>query len=222
MPPPSTSAHSVPPATPTTDKLRRKDVNSTFLHILLKDPSHARQNIGTTTWIENDVFPPSIYQNRPFGLFTVQNTPTLYNGTKMTYAREPHGMTDSLIRTWFNNIATNHGASHHRTNKDIICCFDARTATKGPAGCYTLLKPDLSVISGTPHDSNQAHATERLHWREIYAFVEITGQKTGAEAHVTAQIAEKAACIFDVQHQRQFIWLWASLASLITSNLFLR
>ncbi len=138
----------------------------------------------------------------------------------MTYAREPHGMTDSLIRTWFNNIATNLGASHHRTNKDIIRCFDARTATKGPAGGYTLLKPDLSVISGTPHDSNQAHATERLHWREIYAFVEITGQKTGAEAHVTAQIAEKAACIFDVQHQGNSSALWASLASLITSNSF--
>lgn len=202
MAPPSSSGPTL--QLPTTDKLRRSDVNSSFLHILLKDPSHSRQDIGTIPWVENDVF-PNKNSDHPFDVSKIQATETLYNLHTMSYAREPADMSDPSIRTWLNNLAINLGASHGRTAAETDRSFDASSATRGPAGGYTLLKPDLSVIKRAAQINLDTSAQDRLHWRNIFAFVEITGQKTGAEAHVVAQITEKAACLFDVQHQRKFV-----------------
>lgn len=125
-------------------------------------------------------------------------------------ARKPQSFKDAHIRTWLNNITTNLAIAHNinlasSPKRVADRNFDSSTSTKGPSGGYTLLKPDLVVIDRAgQHDKSQTKE-EQVHWRHVYAFVEITSLKRDGLKHVLTQIAQKAACIFDAQPQRTFV-----------------
>lgn len=83
--------------------------------------------------------------------------------------------------------------------------FDSSTSTRGPSGGYTLLKPDIVVINRVDQHNELKTPEDRIHWRNVYAFVEVTSLKRNGLKHILTQISQKAACIFDVQPQRKFV-----------------
>ena len=119
---------------------------------------------------------------------------------------QPDEMSEVKVRTWLNNIAHNLIAAHRNPSPNAPSlpqrCFDASTSTQGPTGSFALRKPDIVVI-----DNDTTKTTEeRIHWRNIYAFIEITSMSDSAGCtHVLTQIIQKAACIFDAQPQRVYV-----------------
>jgi len=88
-----------------------------------------------------------------------------------------------------NNLAATHNVKRDSDTSIMSAdrSFDSRTATKGPAGVYV------------QHNSPK---NERLRWRNIEAIIEVTASAPVSD--VLRQISQKAACMFDVQPQRQF------------------
>lgn len=106
---------------------------------------------------------------------------------------------------WLNNMVYNlhvvHKAPSVRRNRS----FDSSTSTKGPLGSFMVRKPDICVIDRSDRP-NMTQESEPMHWRKIFAIVEVTSVKPSRPAleGVLSQVSEKSACIFDVQPQRRF------------------
>jgi hypothetical protein len=191
------------PSPPPPDKLRRKNVNSTFLNSLLNKAPKIR---GTAEWVERDVFPdfklPTLFNEG-----AVRSCPKLWDSKLNTYPRPPVDMTEPKVREWLNNIAHNLAVVHKLADGTLDRSdrgFDSRTAAKGPSGGFMLRRPDICVIDReTQHDATKTQE-ERLHWRRIYCIIEVTSKKCPLKG-LLCQISQKAACIFDVQPQRMFV-----------------
>lgn len=192
-----------PPPPPPADKLRRKNVNSTFLNTLLKKVSTLK---GSAEWVEREVF-PDVKLPKPFDEAAVRSCPELWDNKSVTYPRPPGDMTEQKMREWLNNIAHNLAAVHKITADDNLDRsdrgFDSRTATKGPSGAFMLRKPDICVIDRETQHNAMETEQERLHWRRIYCLIEVTSKKYPL-SDLLRQISQKAACLFDVQPQREF------------------
>lgn len=198
------------------DKLRRKEVNTQYLHKLLVKPQLTV--VTSREWIEKEVFTDAKLGtgSARYNESAVIQNDKIYNAKELKLHSMPIDMTEDNIRTWLNSISTNLAAVHEidvaikATPVDPETgaanrCFLSTTSTEGPTGAYAHLKPDIVVIDrGTKNDCSKSLA-DRLHWRNIYAFVEITSMSHGGLQHVLRQISEKAASIFDVQFQRQFV-----------------
>jgi hypothetical protein len=157
---------------------------------------------GMADWVK-DVF-PDIKLPMPFNVGAVQSCPQLWNSKSLTYPYPPSDMSEPKVREWLNNIAHNLAVVHEITDGTLDqsnCAFDSRTAVKRPSGAFMLCKLDISVIDWeTQHDAIKTQE-ERLHWHRIYCIVEVISKKS----LVQDQISQKAACIFDVQPQRNFV-----------------
>ncbi len=190
-------------------KLRRNEVNSTFLTKLLAKPY-----LTATTmidWVAHTVFKPTSWPDN----FQFNSAKVAREGTKLfkdaegtTLSSLPEDMSEASARTWLNNIAHNLASVHQIARPSVPGlpdrCFDSSTSTQGPTGAFALRKPDIIVID-RPH-RNTKPVEERVDWRNIYAFVEITSMTDSAgSSHVITQIAQKAACIFDAQPQRVYV-----------------
>ena len=92
---------------PPTDKLRHKDVNSTFLNSLLSKASQR----GTIEWVERELFPDTKLPT-PFKEAAVRLCPKLWDSQSFTYPRPPGDMTEPKVREWLNNIANNLAVVH--------------------------------------------------------------------------------------------------------------
>ncbi|KAF8971030.1 hypothetical protein BDZ97DRAFT_1753385 [Flammula alnicola] len=194
-----------PPPPPLTEKLQC-NVNSVFLNPLIQKPAESLS--GTMQWIERDVFPDSKLPVQ-FSSTKVQSNPKLWNAHSTVIPRPPKDMSEENLRTWLNNIANNLAVTHGIANTvsgRADRSFDSRTATKGPSGGYSKLrKPDISVINRADTLDSTKSKEEQLHWRKIYAFVEVTSNNSSPLSNVLSQISQKAACVFDVQPQREFV-----------------
>ncbi len=190
-----------PPPPPLSEKLRRS-VNSAYINSFLKRPEKVA--IGTLEWVCMHVFPDTKLPVA-FSHASIFSCEKLWDLKSSTLSRRPTAMTEVDVRIWLNHISNNLAATHNLNTGasetgSADRGFDSRTATKGPAGGYMLRKPDISVVNrGLLHGS---HRDERLQWRNIEAIVEVT--KSAPVRDVIRQISQKAACMFDVQPQRQF------------------
>lgn len=200
-----------PPPLPVTAQLRRNDVNSTFLNKLLVKP-HLTIVSSLPDWLSQNIFKPSSW---PVG---AQFDPTKFADERAKVFKDtegsalsflPEDMSEAKVRTWLNNIAHNLIAAHRSTSPDVQNklpqrYFDSSTSTQGPSGSFALRKPDIIVIDKEVPDAKTTE--ERIHWRNIYAFIEITSMSDSAgSSHVLTQIIQKAACIFDAQPQRLYV-----------------
>lgn len=200
------SAPSLPPkALGPAEKRRRKD-QSKFLNNLLETTEHRER--GTLSWVEKIIFPDAKLPVQ-FNEEAVADDPTIWNEHKISLARSPREMTDGAVRIWLNNIADNL-ASAHKISRTLTGrsdrAFDSSTATRGPTGSYEDRKPDICAIDRIEVHDEGVTAKERLHWRKVYAIIEVTksSRTTQALANILKQISQKSACIFDVQPQRRF------------------
>lgn len=192
-----------------TARLRRNEVNSTFLNKLLIKP-HLTIVSSLPDWLSQNVFKPNSWpdgsqfdpQKFASGSAKVFKDP---EGTEMSSL--PDEMSEVKVRTWLNSIAHNLIAAHRNPSPNAPSlpqrCFDSSTSTQGPTGSFALRKPDIVVID---NDAITETTEERIHWRNIYAFIEITSMSDSAGCtHVLTQIIQKAACIFDAQPQRVYV-----------------
>ncbi|KAF9477569.1 hypothetical protein BDN70DRAFT_881054 [Pholiota conissans] len=186
-----------------TDSKLRRGVNSTFINTLLKRPKRAFV-VGGDMWIDKDIFPDSKLPV-PFDHALIKSSPLLWLDANSKVATRPEMMTEESVALWLSQISNILATILKKPNSQFsrLRDFDARSATMGPSGGYMLRKPDISVIDHASSESK--NPAERLHWRKIYAFVEVTSNNSNPVGNVLKQITEKAACIFDVQPQREFV-----------------
>lgn len=179
--------------------------NSLFFNNILK--SKQKIEVGTFDWVNKTIFPndklPISFND---GAITAD--PTLWNEPTVSLPSPPKEMTERHVRKWLNNLAHNLSAVHNIPK--LTCArsdrsFDSSTATKGPVGSFMLRKPDISVIDRTDKH-HMKHSEEQMHWRRIFAIIEVTSTKPtpSVVTSLLHQIAEKSACLFDVQPQRRF------------------
>ena len=190
------------PLPPISEKLRRS-VNSAYINSFLKRPE--KVITGPLEWVSRHVFPDTKLPV-PFSQDNVSSCEKLWDSKSRTLSRNPTATTEAAVRIWLNHISSNLAATLN-LNTGVSGTasadrgFDSRTATKGPAGGYMLRKPDISVINRTIlHDSS--HQDQCLRWHNIEAIIEVTASAPVKD--VVRQISQKAACMFDVQPQRQF------------------
>jgi Fungal protein kinase len=67
-----------------------------------------------------------------------------------------------------------------------------------------LHKPDICVIDRETQRDAMKTQEGHLHWCRIYCIIKVTSKKSPVK-DLLHQISQKAACIFDVQPQREFV-----------------
>ncbi len=135
-----------------TARLRRNEVNSTFLNKLLIKP-HLTIASSLLDWLLQNVFKPNSW---PDGSqfdpqrFTSESAKVLKDPEGREMSSLPDDMSEIKVRTWLNNIAYNLTAAHHNPSPNMPslpnCRFDCSTSTHGPTGSFALHKPNIVVI----------------------------------------------------------------------------
>lgn len=182
----------------------RSNVNSTFLNSLLRYRDRD-QIIGPSTWFE-DVFPDSSLPKGYLGRNCLKDPRIRLwddSGNKISATGQPKDMSEGGISKWLNYLAANLLEAHNMQETDSRRGFDARSATKAVVGSFMDRKPDICVIDQT--ERRNMKKNEPMHWRKVYAIVEVTSQKASPLHHVVRQIVQKASCLFDVQPQRRYV-----------------
>ena len=216
---PATGASPVPVAAA---KFRRSDVNTAYLHSLLVRSKVVNRSVGREH-IDRNIFSDARLQasGLQFDAAAIMKEKKIWVGSESSgnLASPPESLKDADVRIWLNHIVNNLSIAHDlnlspvptKDGKTVDRNFDSSTSTKGPSGGYALLKPDIVVIDrADQHDKTQ---DERVHWQNVYAFIEVTGLKRDGLNHVLMQISQKAACIFDVQPQRKYVCALGIVAS---------
>lgn len=203
LPPPSAQ---VPSNEKRADK-RSNKVNSTFLRGLLHNAF--KQSTTSVVWVEKTVF-PDIFLPVKFEDYKAMSDPSLCKASSSPALNPPDGTTELLVQDWLNNMANNlavvHGLSlPTETVSRSDRSFDCRTATRAAVGGIANLKPDICLIKQTEQHNGKKTPEERLHWRNVYAFIEVTTSSTSRLHNILRQIQQKAMCLFDVQPQRRFL-----------------
>ncbi|KJA15159.1 hypothetical protein HYPSUDRAFT_208087 [Hypholoma sublateritium FD-334 SS-4] len=175
------------------EKLRRADVNSAFINSMLEKPNL----YATKQWIEHHVFPDSKLPV-PFDLTAVQACDKLWNESTCSYLSPPTSLTEENLQIWLNTIRNSLADIHGLADNVAVpepCnrLFDHTTALKGPSGSYMLRRPDIVAIDKSVSDATDS--SQRLDWRMIYAFVEVTKSKSRLP-QLIRQVTERAASIY--------------------------
>ena len=190
---------------PSSEKAPNK-INSNFLRGLLKNSY--RQSTTELVWVEKHVFPN---ENLPvsFSEIRVKQDANLWTTPKAAALRPPNDATEANVQDWLNNMANNlalaHGISLPLPNIDRSDrAFDCRTATRAAEGSCMDLKPDICLINRAElHDVDDI-IKEQVHWRNVFAIIEITSSGPRSLSRLLKQIQQKAMCLFDVQPQRRY------------------
>lgn len=181
-------------------------INTNFLRDLLKNSY--RQSTTEVVWVEKDVF-----QNEklpvPFSEQRVSRDPIFWTSPGAVSLRPPNAATEVNVQDWLNNMANNlaiaHGISKPSSEVDRSDrAFDSRTATRAAEGSCMDLKPDICLINRAELHDVEEIIKERIHWRNVFAIIEITSSGPGSLSRLLKQIQQKAMCLFDVQPQRRY------------------
>ncbi|KJA23319.1 hypothetical protein HYPSUDRAFT_201598 [Hypholoma sublateritium FD-334 SS-4] len=208
---PSAQAGSVgglPPPLPEipSEKCSNK-INSTFFRDLLKDSF--KQSTTELVWIEKLVFCDEVLPVK-FEEKQVTADTNICKVPSSSILHQPDATTEPSVQNWLNNIANNLAAVHKFSDPSLNISrsdrtFDCRAATRAAEGSCLNLKPDICVIRRVDPRVSPKTPEERLHWRNVYAFIEVTSSDTSRLANILKQIQQKSMCLFDVQPQRRFV-----------------
>lgn len=192
------------PELPTSEKSTTNKINSTFFRGFLKNAF--KQTTSETVWIEKHIFRDEVLPVK-FEETRVTADVTLYRVASSSTLHQPEAATELSVQDWLNNIATSLSSIHTLLDPSFTVSradrsFDCRAATRAAEGSCMDLRPDICVIRRVDHAET---LEERLHWRNVYAFIEVTSSDTSKLSNVLKQIQQKSMCLFDVQPQRRFV-----------------
>lgn len=193
------------PQCPSSEKCPNK-INSTFLRELLK--KSYKQATTELVWVEKTVFAdkrlPVIFSEA-----RVTADSNLWTTPAATTLCQPKATTEPLVQDWLNNMADSLAVAHGISVPSNMVdrsdrAFDSRTATQAAKGSYMNLKPDICLINRAEKHDGTKLVAERLHWRNVFAIIEITSSDSKKLSRLLKQIQQKAMCLFDVQPQRRY------------------
>lgn len=202
---------SPPPELVCSDQVPNK-INSQFFRGMLKGVD--KMCTTEMNWIEKTVFPNRVLPV-DFQEDKVRIDPMFWEtaGHSSVAQSDSGNGNEPLVEDWLNNLANNLAAAHNFKNLPSIKrsdrSFDCRTARRAAQGSFMGLKPDICLINRTLRHNLSKTPEKRLHWRNVYAFIEVTQADTQRLSEMLKQVQQKSMCLFDVQPQRRFCFALA-------------